>query len=183
MINFSELQPGANFYVISTNGGLQVAVGTVKGKTAPYWPMQNTLNTQLVDVTINIGGQDRLVPGLPVNLEVAGRDPEIYTGNRETAERIIDEKMAEADKILQNVAYYKKIKQDGPKCKEIIRPEYAATRKQAETIESLQAELAATKGELQGMRDMQAKTLELLEKLSGGAPSPAPAPKGGKKDS
>ncbi len=183
MINFSELQPGANFYVISTNGGLQVAVGTVKGKTAPYWPMQNTLNTQLVDLTINIGGQDRVVPGLPVNLEVAGRDPEIYTGNRETAERIIDEKMAEADKILQNVAYYKKIKQDGPKCKEIINPGYAQTRRQAETIESLQAELAATKGELQGMRDMQAKTLELLEKLSGGAPSPATATKGGKKDS
>lgn len=183
MINFSELQPGANFYVISTNGGLQVAVGTVKGKTAPYWPMQNTLNTQLVDVTINIGGQDRLVPGLPVNLEVAGRDPEIYTGNRETAERIIDEKMAEADKILQNVAYYQKVKQDGPKCKEIINPGYAQTRRQAETIESLQAELAATKGELQGMKDLQTRTIELLEKLSGGAPSSAPATKGGKKDS
>ena len=181
MINFSELQPGANFYVISTNGGLQVAVGTVKGKTAPYWPMQNTLNTQLVDVTINIGGQDRLVPGLPVNLEVAGRDPEIYTGNRETAERIIDEKMSEADKILQNVAYYQKVKQDGPKCKEVIRPEYAATRRQAETIESLQAELAATKGELQGVKDLQTRTIELLEKLSGG--TPAPATKGGKKDS
>lgn len=181
MINFSELQPGANFYVISTNGGLQVAVGTVKGKTAPYWPMQNTLNTQLVDVTINIGGQDRLVPGLPVNLEVAGRDPEIYTGNRETAERIIDEKMAEADKIIQNVAYYQKVKQDGPKCKEIINPGYAQTRRQAETIESLQAELAATKGELQGMKDLQTRTIELLEKLSGG--TPAPAPKGGKKDS
>ena len=180
-MNFSELQPGANFYVISTNGGLQVAVGTVKGKSAPYWPMQNTLNSQLVDITVNIGGQDRLVPGLPVGLEVAGRDPEIYTGNRETAERIIDEKVSEADKILQNLPYYKKLKQDGPKCKEIINPGYAATRKQAETIESLQAELAATKGELQGMRDMQAKTLELLEKLSGGAP--APATKGGKKDS
>lgn len=183
MINFSELQPGANFYVISTNGGLQVAVGTVKGKTAPYWPMQNTLNTQLVDVTINIGGQDRLVPGLPINLEVAGRDPEIYTGNRETAERIIDEKMAEADKILQNVAYYQKVKQDGPKCKEIINPGYAQTRRQAETIQSLQAELAATKGELQGVKDLQTRTIELLEKLSGGAPSPAPTPKGGKKDS
>ena len=182
MINFSELQPGANFYVISTNGGLQVAVGTVKGKTAPYWPMQNTLNTQLVDITVNIGGQDRLVPGLPVGLEVAGRDPEIYTGNRETAERIIDEKMAEADKILQNVAYYKKLKQDGPKCKEIINPGYAATRKQAETIESLQAELAAMKGEQQSMKDLQTRTIELLEKLSGGA-TPAPAPKGGKKDS
>ncbi len=182
-MNFSELQPGANFYVISTNGGLQVAVGTVKSKSAPYWPMNNTLNTQLVDVTINIGGQDRLVPGLPVNLEVAGREPEIYTGNRETAERIIDEKMAEADKILQNVAYYKKMKQDGPKCKEIINPGYAATRRQAETIENLQAELAAMKSEQQGMKDLQARTIELLEKLSGGAPSPAPATKGGKKDS
>jgi len=181
MVNFSELQPGANFYVISTNGGLQVAVGTVKGKTAPYWPMQNTLNTQLVDLTINIGGQDRVVPGLPVNLEVAGREPEIYTGNRETAERIIDEKVSEADKILQNLPYYKKLKQDGPKCKEVINPGYAATRKQAETIEQLQERLAATEGKLSEMTNLQAKTLELLEKLSGG--TPAPATKGGKKDS
>jgi len=181
MVNFSELQPGANFYVISTNGGLQVAVGTVKGKTAPYWPTPNPMNSQLIDLTVNIGGQDRVVPGLPISLEVAGRDPEIYTGNRETAERIIDDKMEEADKILQNINYYKKLKQDGPKCKEVFNPGYAATRKQAETIESLQAELAATKGELQGMKDMQAKTLELLEKLSGG--TPAPATKGGKKDS
>ena len=87
--------------------------------------------------------------------------------------------MEEADKILQNLNYYKKLKQDGPKCKEVINPGYAATVRQAETIESLQAELAATKGELQGMRDMQAKTLALLEKLSGGTP----ATKGGKKDS
>lgn len=181
-MNFSDLQPGANFYVISTNGGLQVAVGTVKGKSAPYWPMNNTLNSQLVDITVNIGGQDRLVPGLPVGLEVAGRDPEIYTGNRETAERIIDEKVSEADKILQNLNYYKKLKQDGPKCKEAINPGYAATRRQAETIESLQAELASTKGELQSMKDLQTRTIELLEKLSGGA-TPAPAPKGGKKDS
>ena len=140
------------------------------------------MNSQLIDLTVNIGGQDRVVPGLPISLEVAGRDPEIYTGNRETAERIIDEKMSEADKILQNVAYYKKMKQDGPKCKEIINPGYAATRRQAETIESLQAELAATKGELQGMKDLQTRTIELLEKL-GGTPAPAPAPKGGKKDS
>jgi hypothetical protein len=181
MVNFSELQPGANFYVISTNGGLQVAVGTVKGKTAPYWPTPNPMNSQLIDLTVNIGGQDRVVPGLPVSLEVAGRDPEIYTGNRETAERIIDEKMEEADKILQNLNYYKKLKQDGPKCKEAINPGYAATVRQAETIEQLRERLAATEGKLSEMTNLQAKTLELLEKLSGG--TPAPAPKGGKKDS
>lgn len=165
--NFSELQPGANFYIISTNNGLSVAVGTVKGKTAPYWPMPaNGMNTQLVDLTININGQDRVVPGLPVSLEVAGRDPEIYTGNRETAERVIDEKMAEADKMLQNIPYFQKVKQDGPACKELINPGYAQTRRQAETIEQLQQRLAATEGKLSEMTTLQARTLELLEKLS-----------------
>lgn len=178
-MNFSELQNGANFYVISTSNGLSVAVGTVKGKTAPYWPMPvNGMNSQLVDLTININGQDRVVPGLPVSLEVAGRDPEIYTGNRETAERVIDEKMAEAAKMLQNIPYFQKVKQDGPKCKETINPGYAQTRKQAETIEQLQQRLAATEGKLSEMTTLQARTLELLEKMNG-----APATKGGKKDS
>ena len=164
-MNFSEIPNGAAFYIISTNGGLNVAVGTAKGKSAPYWPMPaNGLNTQIVDITINVNGQDRVIPGL----EVAGRDPEVYTGSREVALRIIDEKVAEADKVLKNVPYYQKVKTDGPRCKETIDPGYAQTRKQAETIENLKAELAATKGELQGMKDMQARTLELLEKLSGG---------------
>lgn len=168
-MNFSEIQSGAAFYIISTNGGLNVAVGTVKGKSAPYWPMPtNGLNSQIVDITINVNGQDRVIPGLPIGLEVAGRDPEVYTGNREVALRIIDEKVADADKVLKNVSYYQKMKTDGPRCKEIIDPGYAQSRKQAETIENLKAELAATKGELAGMKDMQARTLELLEKLSGG---------------
>lgn len=168
-MNFSDIPNGAAFYVISTNGGLNVVVGTVKGKSAPYWPMPaNGLNTQMVDITISVNGQDRVVPGLPIGLEVAGRDPEVYTGSREVALRVIDEKVAEADKVLKNVPYYQKMKTDGPRCKETIDPGYAQTRKQAETIETLKAELAATKGELQGMKDMQARTLELLEKLSGG---------------
>ena len=168
-MDFNSIQTGAAFYVISTSGGLDVSVGTVKGKSAPYWPMPaHGMNTQLVDLTINVNGQDRVVPGLPINLEVAGRDPEIYTGSREVAERIIDEKIADADKVIQNLPYYQRIKADGPKCKELINPGYAQTRKQAETINNLQSELEATKKELQGMKDMQAKTLELLEKLSGG---------------
>lgn len=168
-MNFSELQSGANFYVISTSNGLNVAVGTVKGKTTPYWPMPaNGMNSQLVDLTVNINGQDRVIPGLPINLEVAGRDPEIYTGNRETAEHVIDEKMAEADKMLQNIPYFQKVKQDGPACKELINPGYAQTRRQAETIEQLQKRLAATEGKLSEMTSLQAKTLELLEKLSSG---------------
>lgn len=162
--NFSDLQVGANFYIISTNNGLGVSVGTVRGKTAPYWPMPaNGMNTQLVDLTININGQDRVVPGLPINLDVAGRDPEIYIGNRETAERIIDEKVSEASKILQNLNYYKKLTQDGPLCKEAINPGYAEARRQVETIENLKAELAATKSDLHDLKDMQARMLELLE--------------------
>jgi hypothetical protein len=59
------------------------------------------------------------------------------------------------------------VKQDGPACKETINPGYAQTRRQAETIEQLQQRLAATEGKLSEMTNLQARTLELLEKLSG----------------
>jgi len=162
-MNFQTLNNGANFYVISTNGGLSVAVGTVKGKSAPYWPMPaNGLNTQLVDLTVSFNGQDRVIPGLPISLEVAGRDPETYTGSREIAERVINDKISEAKKILQNMPYYEKVCADGPKCLELINPEYANTRRQNETIEQLQARAASTEKELQEMKAQNAEMLKLL---------------------
>jgi hypothetical protein len=169
MINFISLEQGASFYVIGTNGGLNVAVGTVKGKSGPYYPMPaNGMSSQLVDLTVTFNGQDRVIQGLPINLEVAGREPEIYTGNRELAERIIDEKMTEAQGHIQNQQLYKKILQDGPKCKEVINPGYAATRKQVETIEQLQQRATSTEKELQELKAQNARMLELLEKAVGG---------------
>ena len=170
-MNFQSLEQGANFYIISTNDGLNVSVGTVKGKSAPYWPMPaNGLNSQLVDITATFNGQDRVIPGLPIGLEVAGRDPETYTGSREIAERVINDKVTEARKILQNMPYFKKIEEDGPRCLELINPEYANTRRQSETIQQLQARAASTERELQEMKAQNAEMLRLLkEALAGGA--------------
>ena len=166
-MNFSTLNNGATFYIICTNNGLNVIMGTVKGKSAPYWPVPaGSMNQQLVDVTISVNGQDRVIPGLPSNLEVAGRDPEIYTGNRELAERIIDERMDAARKALQDRPLYEKILADGPKIKEMINPDYAQTRKQNESIEQLQARAQATEAELQQMKAQNARMLEILEKMS-----------------
>lgn len=171
-MNFNSLENGASFYVISTNGGMSVSVGTVKGKSAPYWPMPaNGMNMQLVDLTVTFNGQDRVIPGLPIGLEVAGREPEIYIASGSMAERVIDDKMTEAENIIRNLPYYEKIlNTDGPMCKEIINPGYAQSRKQAETIANLQAELESTKSNLQEMKDLQSRTLELLEKMNGGSP-------------
>jgi len=168
-MNFNSLNVGATFYVIFTNGGLSVTTGIIKNKTAPYFPMPNVgANGQLIDLTVNFGGQDRVIQGLPINLEVAGRDPEIYTGNAELAERIINEKMGEAQKILQNRPYYEKVLEDGPQCLETINPGYATARKQTQTIEQLQAKAAATERELQEMKAQNAEMLKLLKEALGG---------------
>lgn len=168
-MDFNSLNNGATFYIIGTNGGLNVIMGIVKGKSAPYWPMPaNGINQQMVDLTVNINGQDRVIPGLPIGLEVAGRDPEIYTGNRELAERIIDEKMEAARKALQDRPLYEKILTDGPKCKEVINPGYAQTRKQAQTIEELQTRSQATEKELQELKAQNAEMLKLLKDALGG---------------
>jgi hypothetical protein len=177
-MNFQTLEQGANFYVIGTNGGLTVAVGTVKGKSMPYWPMPaGGMNSQVIDLTVTFNGQDRVIPGLPVSLEVAGRDPEVYTGNRDIAERIIDEKVSEAQHRLQNRPMDEKIVADGPRCKELINPGYAATRKQVETIEQLQSRAASTEKELMALKTQNAEMLKLLKEALGGGSGK------GKKDS
>lgn len=183
-MDFNSLTQGATLYVISTNGGLSVAPTTVKGKSAPYWPMPaNGMNSQLIDITVTFNGQDRVIPGLPVGLEVAGRDPEVYVASRDMAERIIDDKVSEAEKILQNVPYYERLKTEGPRCKEIINPGYAQTRRQTETIAQLQERAANTESELQAVRTQNAEILQLLKEMRGEA-SPAPTGTGrGKKDS
>jgi len=169
MKTFSSLEQGASFYVLGTNGGLTVAVGIIKGKSGPYYPMPaNGMSSQLVDLTINFGGQDKLIPGLPVNLEVAGRDPEIYTGSREMAERIIDEKMAEAQTHLQNKGLYEKILADGPKCKELVNPGYAATRKQVEAFEQLQAKYDAMEARFNEAEARNNEMLAMLREMHAG---------------
>ena len=174
MINFLSLEPGANFYVIGTNNGLSVAVGTIKEKSTPYWPMPaGNMNSQLINLTVTFNGQDRLIQGLPINLEVAGRAPEIYTGNRELANRIIDEKMAEAQSHLQNRPMYEKILADGPACKEVINPEYAATRKQVETIEQLRTQYDSVAKELEASKKREAEMFKMLQDIHAGLNSGA----------
>ena len=178
MINFLSLDQGANFYVIGTNGGLNVAVGTIKEKRGPYWPMPaNGITSQLVDLTVTFNGQDKVIPGLPVNLEVAGRDPEIYTGNLELAERIIDEKAAEARTCLQNRPLYEKILADHPKCKEIVNPGFAATRQQTEAFHQLQAKYDAMEKRLQESEARNADMYQMLKEMHDGMNN-APTQKG-----
>ena len=187
MFNFLSLEQGANFYVIGTNGGLSVAVGTIKDKRGPYWPMPaNGITSQLVDLTITFNGQDKVIPGLPVNLEVAGRDPEVYTGNREIAERIIDEKAAEARTHLQNRTLYEKVLADHPKCKEVLNPGYAATRQQAEAFQQLQAKYDAMERKFQEAEARNADMYLLIKEIRdgiGGSATATTKSKGEKKES
>lgn len=184
MKNFLSLEQGAQFYVISTNGGLSVAVGTIKDKRGPYWPMPaNGMTAQLVDLTVTFNGQDKQIPGLPINLEVAGRDPEIYTGNRELAERIIDEKAAEARTHLQNRPLYEKILADHPKCKEVVNPGYAATRQQTEAFQQLQAKYDAMEKKLQESEARNADMYKMLKEMHDGLNGGGATGKGKGKDS
>jgi hypothetical protein len=127
-----------------------------------------TMNSQLINLTVTFNGQDRVIQGLPINLEIAGRAPEIYTGNRELANRIIDEKMSEAQNHLQNRPLYEKILADGPACKEVLNPEYAATRKQVETIEQLRTQYDSVAKELEESKKREAEMFKMLQDIHAG---------------
>jgi hypothetical protein len=76
--------------------------------------------------------------------------------------------MAEAQNHLQNRPLYEKILADGPACKEVLNPEYAATRKQVETIEQLRTQYDSVAKELEESKKREAEMYKMLQDIHAG---------------
>jgi hypothetical protein len=63
---------------------------------------------------------------------------------------------------------YEKILADGPACKEVINPEYAATRKQVETIEQLRTQYDSVAKELEASKKREAEMFKMLQDIHAG---------------
>ena len=90
-MEFSALTNGMPFYVLRKSDKPFLEVGVVKQKSQPraQYPMQ-TPNVgmglqmqQVVDITATINGKDETFPNLPVNVEIAQKGNDTFSGSRE----------------------------------------------------------------------------------------------------
>lgn len=169
-----SLGVGNPFYVLRKGEKPVLETGVVKSKSQPRakFPtqtpniMQGMQMQQVIDVTATINGKDETFVDLPINVEIAARGNDTFTGSREAMLQAVDNMLQTSKKALEQVPYHKSVIAESEKMLEVLNPQYAENKKQARTISDLERRQADTDKKLDAI-------LGILQKLDSPAPSNA----------
>ncbi len=146
--------------------------GVVKTKSQPRakFPtqtpniMQGMQMQQVIDVTVTINGKDEVFSDIPINVEIAARGNDTFTGSREAMLQAVDAMLQTSKKAIEQIPYHKSVIAESEKMLEVLNPQYAENKKQARTISDLERRQADTDKKLDTI-------LGILQKLDSPAPS------------
>ena len=144
----------------------KLEVGIVKSKSNPRPQYQtstpslmNGMNfQQVVDLTVTINGNDRVINNIPLNVEIAAMGNETFSGSREAMLQAVDSMLQTSKKALEQIPWHKNTIVEAEKMLEVLNPRYAEEKKQARTINDLEKRQAATDAKLDSI-------LSILKKL------------------
>lgn len=165
-MDFNSLGNGNPFYVLRKAEKPILEVGVVKSKSQPRakFPTQtpNVMNgmqiQQVIDIVATINGRDESFNEIPLNVEIAARGNDTFSGSREAMLQAVDAMLQTSRKAIEQVAYHKSVIAESEKMLETLNPRYAEEKKQARTIKSLEERQAATDQKLDSI-------LRILQKL------------------
>ena len=165
-MDFSSLGNGNPFYVLRKGEKPILEVGVVKSKTQPRakWPTQNPnvmaglQVQQVIDVVATINGKDETFSEIPINVEIAQRGNDTFTGSREAMLQAVDSMLQTSKKSIEQIPYHKVVISETEKMLEVLNPQYAENKKQARTISDLERRQADTDKKLDTI-------LTILQKL------------------
>lgn len=165
-MDFNSLTNGNPFYVLRKGEKPVLEVGVVKSKSQPRakFPTQtpNIMTgvqmQQVVDVVATINGKDETFQEIPVNVEIAQRGNDTFSGSREAMLQAVDSMLQTSKKALDQIPFHKSVISESEKMLEALNPRYAEEKKQARTIKTLEERQAATDAKLDSI-------LKILQKL------------------
>ena len=167
-----SLGVGNPFYVLRKGEKPVLETGVVKSKSQPRakFPtqtpniMQGVQIQQVIDVTATINGKDEVFTDLPINVEIAARGNDTFTGSREAMLQAVDNMLQTSKKALEQIPYHKSVIAESEKMLEVLNPQYAENKKQARTIIDLERRQTETDKKLDAI-------LGILQKLDSPSPS------------
>ena len=165
-MDFNSLTNGNPFYVLRKSEKPILLVGVVKSKSQPHPQYQSNVTNvfvgsnvpQVVTITATIDGRDETFPDIPVNVEIAQRGNDTFSGSREAMLQAVDSMIQTSRKALEMVDYHKVVRDEGEKMLEVLNPRYAEEKKQAKTISELERRQAEQESKLDSI-------LSILRKL------------------
>ena len=171
-MDMQNLGVGSPFYVLRKGEKPVLETGVVKTKSQPRakFPtqtpniMQGMQMQQVIDVTATINGKDEVFSDIPINVEIAARGNDTFTGSREAMLQAVDAMLQTSKKAIEQVPYHKSVIAESEKMLEVLNPQYAENKKQARTISDLERRQADTDKKLDTI-------LGILQKLDSPTPS------------
>jgi len=174
-MEFSALTNGMPFYVLRKSDKPFLEVGVVKSKSQPraQYPMQ-TPNIgvgmqiqQVIDVIATINGKDETFPNLPVNVEIAQKGNDTFSGSREAMLQAVDAMLQTSKKALEQIPFHKQVITESEKMLETLNPQYAENKQNARVIQSLQEKQKAQEQQLAELKAQNSEMLSILRQLNG----------------
>ena len=174
-MDFQSLGNGNPFYVLRKGEKPMLEVGVVKSKSQPRMKfptqtpniMAGMQTQQVLDVTATINGKDETFHDLPLNVEIAQRGNDTFSGSREAMLQAVDAMLQTSKKAIEQVPYHKGVIAESEKMLEVLNPQYADNKRQARTIQSLEEKQKATEQQLSEMKSQVGEMLGILRSLNG----------------
>lgn len=165
-MDFNSLTNGNPFYVLRKSEKPTLLVGVVKSKTQPRPQYQSNVPNvfagsnvpQVVTIVATIDGREETFTDIPLNVEIAQRGNDTFSGSREAMLQAVDAMIQTSKKALEMVEYHKVVRDEGEKMLEVLNPRYAEEKKQAKTISELERRQAEQESKLDSI-------LSILKKL------------------
>ena len=177
MTDFNSIGVGSPFYILRKGDKPILEQGIVKEKSAPqpkYQPqgVPNAYNgmgmQHVTTLTITINGNDRVIADIPVNVEIAARGNETFTGSREAMIQAVDSMIQASKKALTEIDYHKMVIGEGDRMLEMLNPNYKEEKMRAQSIHDLQEKSNAQDKRLATLEQQSAEMLNILRTLNGG---------------
>ena len=179
-MDFNSLGNGNPFYILRKGEKPTLEVGVVKSKSQPRAKFQTqTPNImagmpmqQVIDVVATINGKDESFNDIPINVEIAARGNDTFSGSREAMLQAVDAMLQTSRKAIDQIPYHKSVIAESEKMLEVLNPQYADNKRQARTIQSLEEKQRATEAKLAALESQSSEMLTILRSLNGSS-SPA----------
>lgn len=180
-MDFNSLGNGNPFYVLRRGEKPVLEVGVVKSKSQPRakFPtatpnvMAGMQMQQVIDVVATINGKDETFSEIPINVEIAARGNDTFSGSREAMLQAVDAMLQTSKKAIEQVPYHKSVISESEKMLEVLNPQYAENKQNARVIQTLKEKQAAQEQQLAELKAQNTEMLSILRQLNGSVPSQA----------
>ena len=159
---FSNLRTNSQIYILHRDATPYVEIGQVisVSQPQPRYQVNNFMAPQelVVDIVVNINGNNVTLQKLPANLDVADQGTAeagvIITTSREAMNSEVDSLRQKSISILNSIDYHKKRVQDCELLLQRLNPEFAEQKQQKKEINMLKSQMSEM---MNGMKELMAQ--------------------------